>query len=1309
MESKAENNTAPVESIPKKEEAVPEEKPIENEKPIEKEAAPEEKPIENEKSIEKEAAPEEKPIENEKSIEEEKEASPEEKPIEKEVASEEKPTEKEEPPKEKEAAPEEKPIEKEEPPKEKEASPEEKPIEKEVASEEKPIENEKPIEKEEPPKEKEASPEEKPIENEKPTEIEDPLKEKPTENKEAPVEKETAPEEAKPAKASKGPIRDFADAKSKRFEQKRSASSGWSKHIPQGLIQSFVIAGPDDLEGDLARRIEIMKKKEKLPQGHEPDIFKVPFTGEVLDAFPWPGKKNLTAESPELLFPNGINITYGERPQPTIYHTILTSDDHKQRYMTCLMVHEQLPLERVQKLKDTLWEAFYAGPRPKGEDEKKEERKLKGIEKKKKKEEKKEEKKEDEKVDEKKDEVNVEEKKEDEKVEEEKKEDEKTEEKKEEEKNEVEKKEEINTENKTEEEKKEEKKEEDKKVDVEKKKEKKEKKEKKKKKHDRENNDGKGYFIPKVLCLMSSIPCYTFARNWLSAFYSLWAQGGSSLSVETAIAYATRVPLPLPGAAPMDVKLEGRELGTVFYPPPSELPYMDFPLYFLFDYLSIESVIRVFWLLLLDEKVILVSRNESVLTFIGDGLQALLYPLVPTANRASVLPFSAHECLGSPVSYIYGVKRDVFDAIPREFVEGAAVVDVDSDTVELAKEQKGLPAIPPTPLALLRCELNELKNRDKSKMTEITWDPWATPFSHTKEFNVYVRIAFIKFFAAFLRGYQAFVHYIRVFPTPIVRFNKGPFINTFLKSEKSTERDSKMYVKFFNAFFATQQFNHFVERASTESTLFDYILRKLFVAASFEDVWKTPISTIAHAIAAATRTPIPIELKATRIPQKPEASLEAGQEQKQEEDGKTEGNTEQQDTETAQVSGYEALAALRSLDYGAIVAIQKGEVMADFEEQIGKLKEKEKEKKISGGAKFKSMKPPAKMLSTLEGAKKDKKREKGAKKGEAGMSPKASRNTAPLSKGSMHSLAVDPKLSFGDGSSNNNGDGSEQPKREKEEGEEKEQQESPVTKPIAQGAVDKKAAAVLEARAQVRHVGEVETVACSSPQEFIRSKFDMKPVKDSLTVTLQELLGGKEPGEKELKEEPKYKAFLSTRGGKTFIQEEISKTPGNTTFTLSEAGFAYVGSLVRYSLVGSWTKDKTDFTAAKAMLRVFDRLSFINKAGHRVFMYEHMKDIPVWKEQDFWAEFFEENMSTALDSLYKDIPATIKKWHGKPTEEMVESEKGMTFSIVCSIVFLMKSLDVSPHRMRKVVTNACLTVGLGQQSLEQAKKLIDMK
>ena len=1109
-------------------------------------------------------------------------------------------------------------------------------------------------------------------------------------------------------------IQRFAEEKTKRFEAKRSAAGVWSEHIPQGLIQSFIIAGVADLEGDLARRLEVMAREGQLTAGKALDLHSIPFTGEVLDAFPWPGKKTLTAESPELLFPSGVEITRGPPPRPTIYHVILTSEKHKRRYVTCLMLHERLAPQTVQRLRVMLLEATKTFTTDVSDTTTT-----------------------------------------------------------------------TTTTTTT---------------------------------ATKAAGDEDVYYVPKTFCLMSSIPCYTFARNWLSTFYRLWEEEeeeevkeegrksatatttttttskASILSVEAAVAYATRVPLPLPGAAPMGVSLEGRELGEVFYPPPSELPYMDFPLYFLFDYLSIENVLRVFWLLLLDEKVILVSRNASVLTFIGDGLQALLYPLVPTASRASVLPFSAHECLGSPVSYVYGVQREVFDAIPREFTAGAAVVDVDSDTVELAAEQKALPPIPPTPLALLRCELNEIKNMDKRNMAEIAWDPWATPFSHTKDFNVYVRIAFLKFFASLLRDYHKYVHFVRVFPAPaIVRFSRGPFINAFLASDHSNERDSKAYVQFFNALFTTQPFVHFMEqRARLESSLFDLLLRKVFPSASFEDLWKTPIASIARVISPAPRAAVPVLL---RCHASSSSTATATTTTIAKTDSVIRKKSHKHKSRSSSDSRADALAAIRSLDYSKIAAIQKSEVNIEVtsEEERDDDDDDDEESEVliripisaataSGGSsgvcgrahsnnsspdavlptssvvhsptvvttalaassgdsiscvskgigdsdsssnnnskaktkpichvnehKFKTLKPVTKTVSEIKG------KHKHHKKGIIVVKPPAEKPGQALTlkrcnrsayKGSLQKLSYSSSLAVNIHDNN---------KSAVSTATTEETSAAATAAPLLEGkssdrhqaAVNDEAEAVLAVQALMRDAIDVEPAPCSSPQEFFQSTFNYKPVVNALSAAIDELLRGKEVGDMELRQEGKFKAFLSTRGGKAFIPEQVAKVPRGA-FVLSESGFGYIRSLLHFVLTGSWTKDKTDFTAAKAVLGVIDRLSYINGSGRRVFMYDYLKDVPVWKEQDFWVELFEERVGESLEKLYTNIPAAIARWRGKDTTAQAEEEGRITFSVLCNHVIWMKYLGISTARAKKISTYLCFSVGLKQSLLDEVNKFVDM-
>ncbi|TMW63881.1 hypothetical protein Poli38472_014791 [Pythium oligandrum] len=105
----------------------------------------------------------------------------------------------------------------------------------------------------------------------------------------------------------------------------------------------------------------------------------------------------------------------------------------------------------------------------------------------------------------------------------------------------------------------------------------------------------------------------------------------------------------------------------------------------LLDHISITKLIQALGLLLVEMKVIVVSKSIPLLSATTLSLSALLHPLVWAGPLIIILPPSIHEYLEAPVPIICGV-----DALPRYFehTKGTAVINIDTNTVILHSEDQ---------------------------------------------------------------------------------------------------------------------------------------------------------------------------------------------------------------------------------------------------------------------------------------------------------------------------------------------------------------------------------------------------------------------------------------------------------------------------------------------------------------------------------------------------------------------------------------------------------------------------------------------
>jgi pentatricopeptide repeat protein len=208
-------------------------------------------------------------------------------------------------------------------------------------------------------------------------------------------------------------------------------------------------------------------------------------------------------------------------------------------------------------------------------------------------------------------------------------------------------------------------------------------------------------YVPKVLCLLSTWPYLTAFREYLSQLYRLAVMTNCmSAPLERYIVNVCReIPAPPPGAYEIQVSI----LDSIirFWAPPAKLPiaYTALPFHILFECLDVEHIITVWTALMVERKVLLVSRQSSVLTVCAEILCSLLFPFRWSHLYVPMLPRMLCPMLDAPVPYLCGVIRDNWSHA-QQFVgqgpETTVVVDLDRNTVELLGGlQDPLPPLPP--------------------------------------------------------------------------------------------------------------------------------------------------------------------------------------------------------------------------------------------------------------------------------------------------------------------------------------------------------------------------------------------------------------------------------------------------------------------------------------------------------------------------------------------------------------------------------------------------------------------------------------
>jgi DENN (AEX-3) domain/uDENN domain len=157
-------------------------------------------------------------------------------------------------------------------------------------------------------------------------------------------------------------------------------------------------------------------------------------------------------------------------------------------------------------------------------------------------------------------------------------------------------------------------------------------------------------YIPRVLCILSIWPYVKAFREYLAQLYRL---ATSTNCMEAPIEryvinICNEIPAPPPGA--FEVHLSILDSVIRFWSPPARLPiaYVALPYEALFDCLDIDNILHLWYCLTMERKVLLVSRQHSILTVCAEILCSLLYPMKWSHLYVPMLPQFLCPMLDAP-------------------------------------------------------------------------------------------------------------------------------------------------------------------------------------------------------------------------------------------------------------------------------------------------------------------------------------------------------------------------------------------------------------------------------------------------------------------------------------------------------------------------------------------------------------------------------------------------------------------------------------------------------------------------------------
>ena len=89
------------------------------------------------------------------------------------------------------------------------------------------------------------------------------------------------------------------------------------------------------------------------------------------------------------------------------------------------------------------------------------------------------------------------------------------------------------------------------------------------------------------------------------------------------------------------------------------------PLHYLFEVLDVSNICQLFWCVLTEQRVLFVSDQYTLLTYIAESVVSLLFPFKWHQVYVPILPECLLEFMGSPTPFIMGAHTSYYHFEPH--------------------------------------------------------------------------------------------------------------------------------------------------------------------------------------------------------------------------------------------------------------------------------------------------------------------------------------------------------------------------------------------------------------------------------------------------------------------------------------------------------------------------------------------------------------------------------------------------------------------------------------------------------------------
>ncbi|XP_052249982.1 DENN domain-containing protein 3-like isoform X2 [Dreissena polymorpha] len=190
------------------------------------------------------------------------------------------------------------------------------------------------------------------------------------------------------------------------------------------------------------------------------------------------------------------------------------------------------------------------------------------------------------------------------------------------------------------------------------------------------------YYLPHCFVIISKYPYYTTLKECLSSLLTYTERDPEEMTTFLMEYSNILTHTVVPPAGNLAVRINLYQLPVTLVPSlHADRPVIDLPLHLAFQCFGIDEFLKVLSCILLEERIVFLSSNYSLLTVVMETMLTLILPLKWRFTYSTILPSIALGYLESPGTFMYGVHSKHKHQVRQ--VEGLVLVDIDQGTIEI--------------------------------------------------------------------------------------------------------------------------------------------------------------------------------------------------------------------------------------------------------------------------------------------------------------------------------------------------------------------------------------------------------------------------------------------------------------------------------------------------------------------------------------------------------------------------------------------------------------------------------------------------